>query len=129
MREKSIEAELKRAVKGMGGICAKWVSPGIDGVPDRIVLFPGGRIGFVELKARSDRSFPWRKDRICGIEGSWEENAPPAEKEKKAAGVAWFFGILRGWRRTDRGGAKCNTEHMIIRHMRQSLFWTIRHAA
>ena len=35
----------------MGGICTKFISPGYDGVPDRIVLFPGGRIAFVEVKA------------------------------------------------------------------------------
>ena len=35
----------------MGGLALKFVSPGYDGVPDRIVLFPGGRIAFVEVKA------------------------------------------------------------------------------
>lgn len=38
-------------VKRMGGICPKWVSPGFDGVPDRIILLPHGKIGFVEVKA------------------------------------------------------------------------------
>ena len=51
MREKSIELKLTRMVKKLGGICPKWVSPGFDGVPDRIVLLPGGRIAFVEVKA------------------------------------------------------------------------------
>lgn len=55
--------------------------------------------------ARPDRASPWWKDRICGIKSTWEEIAPPAEKEKKTAGGAWIFGILRGWYRTDRGGA------------------------
>lgn len=68
MREKSIEAELKKAVKSMGGICAKWVSPGIDGVPDRIVLFPGGRIGFVELKAPGKKMRPLQKKRKRQLE-------------------------------------------------------------
>lgn len=68
MREKSIEAELKKAVKSMGGICAKWVSPGIDGVPDRIVLFPGGRIGFVELKAPGQKMRPLQKKRKRQLE-------------------------------------------------------------
>ena len=35
----------------MGGLALKFISPGYDGVPDRIVLFPGGRIAFVEVKA------------------------------------------------------------------------------
>ena len=51
MREKEIEQALVRTVKSMGGICPKFVSPGFDGMPDRIVLLPGGRIAFVELKA------------------------------------------------------------------------------
>ena len=51
MREKEIEQALVRSVKSMGGICPKFVSPGFDGMPDRIVLLPGGRIAFVELKA------------------------------------------------------------------------------
>lgn len=68
MREKSIEAELKKAVKSMGGICAKWVSPGIDGVPDRIVLFPGGRIGFVEVKAPGQKMRPLQKKRKRQLE-------------------------------------------------------------
>ena len=35
----------------MGGLALKFISPGYDGVPDRIVLFPGGRLAFVEVKA------------------------------------------------------------------------------
>ena len=51
MREKAIEQKLVRMVIHRGGICPKFVSPGYDGMPDRIVLFPGGRIAFVEVKA------------------------------------------------------------------------------
>jgi DsbC/DsbD-like thiol-disulfide interchange protein len=58
MREKEIEKKLKEAVKKAGGWCVKWVSPGNSGVPDRICLFPGGRIVFVELKA------PGKKPRV-----------------------------------------------------------------
>lgn len=50
MRETSVEANVVRQVKALGGVCWKWVSPGIRGVPDRICIFPGGRIVFVELK-------------------------------------------------------------------------------
>lgn len=48
--EKEIEAKLRKAVAKHGGQCLKWVCPGWSGVPDRIVLLPGGRIVFVELK-------------------------------------------------------------------------------
>ena len=51
MREKAIELQLARAVKNIGGMCPKFVSPGTDGMPDRLVLLPGCRIGFVEVKA------------------------------------------------------------------------------
>ncbi len=51
MIEKYIEKKLVAAVKKMGGIAPKFVSPGLNGMPDRIVLLPMGRITFVELKA------------------------------------------------------------------------------
>ena len=51
MREKMIEQKLTRMVKKQGGICPKFVSPGFDGMPDRIVLMPGGHSAFVEVKA------------------------------------------------------------------------------
>jgi hypothetical protein len=51
MREKQIEAKLTEAAKALGGIAPKFVSPGYDGMPDRIVLLPGGRMAFVEVKA------------------------------------------------------------------------------
>ena len=57
MREKYIENELVKSVRAAGGICPKLISPGNDGMPDRMVLLPGGRIAFVEVKA------PGRKPR------------------------------------------------------------------
>ena len=51
MTEKIIETYLREQVKAVGGKAYKWVSPGNDGVPDRIVIFPGGKVVFVELKA------------------------------------------------------------------------------
>lgn len=58
MREKEVEKKLVSAVKRMGGICPKWVSPGFDGMPDRIVLLPKGKIGFVEVKAPGEQPRP-----------------------------------------------------------------------
>ena len=49
--EKCVEKVFTDAVKKMGGMAVKFVSPGLDGVPDRIVLLPDKRIAFVELKA------------------------------------------------------------------------------
>lgn len=51
MREKNVEQKLAQSVKQLGGIALKFVSPGVDGVPDRLVLLPKGRMAFVELKA------------------------------------------------------------------------------
>lgn len=48
--EKNIEQKLVDKVRQYGGWCLKWVCPGWAGVPDRIVLLPGGRIVFVETK-------------------------------------------------------------------------------
>lgn len=58
MLEKQIEEKLRKSIKAMGGLCLKWVSPGYTGVPDRIVLLPGGRIIFVELKAPGKKERP-----------------------------------------------------------------------
>ena len=48
--EKQIEARLRKRVNEMGGLFYKFVSPGNDGVPDRIAVLPGGRVWFIELK-------------------------------------------------------------------------------
>ena len=58
MREKTIERKLTLMVKKQGGICPKFVSPGFDGMPDRIVLLPGGHMAFVEVKAPGKKPRP-----------------------------------------------------------------------
>ena len=58
MREKTIEQKLVTAVKKHGGICPKFVSPGFDGMPDRILLLPHGRFAFVEVKAPGEKPRP-----------------------------------------------------------------------
>ncbi len=50
MRESELERRFRRIVERMGGRAYKFVSPGNAGMPDRIVVLPGGRIGFIELK-------------------------------------------------------------------------------
>ncbi len=51
MLEKEVEKKLVKDVRMNGGLALKFISPGFDGMPDRIVLMPNGRIAFVELKA------------------------------------------------------------------------------
>lgn len=58
MQEKTIEQELVRTVKSIGGIAPKFISPGFDGMPDRIILLPGGRMAFVEVKAPGEKPRP-----------------------------------------------------------------------
>lgn len=58
MREVLIERKLITAVKKRGGICPKWVCPGCDGMPDRIVLLPEMKIGFVEVKTPGEQPRP-----------------------------------------------------------------------
>jgi hypothetical protein len=48
--EKEIEEKLVKMVKRHGGLCLKWVCPGWSGVPDRIIILPGGRVIFAETK-------------------------------------------------------------------------------
>ena len=65
MREKQIESKLVKAVRNVGGMCPKLVSPGTDGMPDRLVLLPGCCIGFVEVKApgKEPRPLPTQRHR------------------------------------------------------------------
>ena len=58
MKEKTIEKKLILAAKNMGGIALKFMNPGLDGMPDRIVLLPEGRIAFVEVKAPGKKPGP-----------------------------------------------------------------------
>ena len=50
--EKYVEQKLVTEAKKMGGLAVKFVSPGLDGVPDRLVLFPGGKVAFAGKKLR-----------------------------------------------------------------------------
>ena len=71
LREREIEKKLVEAVRNAGGIAPKFMSPGWDGVPDRIVLFPGGRMAFVELKSPGKKMRPlqMRKKRQLEVLG------------------------------------------------------------
>ena len=66
--EKTIEHKLVKAVHLMGGLALKFISPGFDGVPDRVVLLPGGKAAFVELKATGKKMRPLQVRRKKQIE-------------------------------------------------------------
>ena len=70
--EKEIERKLKIMVEGrLGGLCLKWVCPGWSGVPDRILLFPGGKVHFAETKrpkgGKVSALQTWWKRRLEGL--------------------------------------------------------------
>ena len=63
MRESAIEQKLKKVVEAAGGKCLKFVSPGMSGVPDRICLFSGGHVVFVEIKSSGENARPLQSKR------------------------------------------------------------------
>ena len=63
MYERTIEKELVTKTKSMGGIAPKFTSPGFDGMPDRLILLPNGKIAFAELKAPGKKPRPLQEAR------------------------------------------------------------------
>ena len=68
MREKEIEKKLVKAVKERKGMALKFICPGLDGVPDRLILMPKGRMAFIELKAGGKPLRPIQQRRKRQIE-------------------------------------------------------------
>lgn len=64
MMEKEIESYLTHRAREMGGRAFKFISPGCSGVPDRIVILPGGKIGFLELKSPGEKPRREQEHRI-----------------------------------------------------------------
>ena len=73
MREKTVEQKLVMAVKKMGGICPKWVSPGFDG-----------------------RASAGSKDRFCRGEGAGEEAKAFAGVKAWPVKAAGLYGVCPG---------------------------------
>ena len=63
MREKTLEHKFVMEVKRAGGLALKLVSPGFDGMPDRLLLMDGGRAAFVEVKAPGKKPRPLQRAR------------------------------------------------------------------
>ncbi len=55
LNESAIERKFVTLVNNCGGLARKFVSPNQRGVPDRIVIWPGGVVHFVELKTRNGK--------------------------------------------------------------------------
>jgi len=98
MLEKEIERKLKKRVEELGCLCLKFESPGFTGVPDRIILMPGGEMFFVETKAPGQKERPRQEyvqdrlrrlgfivissvdseediNRVCGLCESWMQQS------------------------------------------------------
>ena len=69
MLEKDIEAHLVRRVRDAGGKAYKFTSPANRGVADRVVVMPGGRVWFVEVKAMGGRLSPLQRVFLDEIKG------------------------------------------------------------
>lgn len=83
MRENTIEQKLIRAVENRTGKCLKFTSS--SGVPDRIILLPGGKIGFLELKAPGKTPRPLQRKRISqlqrlGFVAGWADSSESVER-------------------------------------------------
>lgn len=48
--EKALEAELRERCKALGWMCIKLTSQYQRGLPDRLILMPGGLVCFAEIK-------------------------------------------------------------------------------
>lgn len=68
MKESTIERKLRQALGRMGCLFYKFVSPGNNGVPDRIAITPGGRVVFVELKTERGKLSPVQLRQIKRLE-------------------------------------------------------------
>ena len=64
MRERDVEKYLCREAKRRGAMPMKFVSPGLNGVPDRCILFHGGLVVFVEVKAPGEKTRKQQRYRI-----------------------------------------------------------------
>lgn len=62
--EQKIEKKLAREVRNHGGLCLKFTSPGTAGMPDRLIIMPGGHTAFIEVKAPGQKPRPLQKHRL-----------------------------------------------------------------
>ena len=67
MRETEIEKEFIKSVRSKGGTAIKLVSPSMNGLPDRLVLMPGGHCFFAEIKAPGEKMRPLQLKRMQQI--------------------------------------------------------------
>ena len=95
-RERDLERYLRRKVEVAGGLALKFISPGNDGVPDRLVILPGWKAIFVETKAPKGRLTAlqrWQQSRLtrrgCEVRTVWtREQVDSILREQEKGGDA-----------------------------------------
>lgn len=98
MVERDIETYLRERVKALGGRAYKFVSPGNDGVPDRLVCLPGGRVAFVETKAPGKKSTPLQSKRqreLMALGGMVFSDVDSKDKVDHVLAVIQYAGGLK----------------------------------
>lgn len=58
MLESLIEQRLVKEVNRRDGLCLKFNSQSMTGIPDRIILMKNGTVGFVEVKQKGKKPRP-----------------------------------------------------------------------
>jgi len=91
MIEKTVENELVKQVKEIGGICWKFTVPSTSGVPDRIILYHG-KAYFVETKAPGKKPRPLQRK----IHRMMAEQGFPVTIIDKPEQVAPFIKHIQG---------------------------------
>ena len=69
MRERDLEKHLVEKVRSLGGRAYKWSSPAHRGVPDRLVILPGGRVLAVEVKRSSGKATRLQQRELAALNG------------------------------------------------------------
>lgn len=93
MKEKEIERYLVDRVAAMGGMAFKFVSPGCTGVPDRLVVLPEGKVGFLELKAPGMKP---RKEQVHRIRQLWALRCCADVADSREAVDLYLAGLSTG---------------------------------
>ena len=106
MKESELERIFVNEIRREGGEAYKWVSPGNDGVPDRIVMFPCGEIYFIELKADTGRTRGIQKKQIGRIRALGQG----------AAVVKGEFGVISFFEAIGRPAAAARLRERFFRH-------------
>lgn len=96
MKESELERRLVRGVQALGGCAYKFVSPGSVGVPDRLVILPGGRIVFVELKTERGSTSKMQDYQIGKLRGLGAEVRVLRGAVEIAGFLDWCFEVVRG---------------------------------